>query len=92
LRSGISDLRRRGPGNELIDALRLLEPRIVGLEVLVIEETSQLHANLGRGDLIPLALMGEGMSVVADFVLAMYANPGSVLLIEAALDMNLELR
>ena len=77
-----SDLRRRASGDFLLRALKLLEPRLRDVEVLVLEGSSQLHANLGRRELVPLALMGEGMSVVADFVLAMYATPDGTLLVD----------
>lgn len=76
-----SVLRKRSGAGFLLDALRILEPRLRGLEVLVMEGRSVLHGQVD-GDLLPLPLMGEGMSAVADFVLAMHANRESVLLID----------
>jgi AAA domain, putative AbiEii toxin, Type IV TA system/AAA ATPase domain len=77
-----SNLRVRGRGEDFLDAIRQIEPRLKSLEVLVVSGQPVLHADIGGPDLLPLSLFGEGMVAAADFISAIYQSKGGVVLID----------
>lgn len=77
-----SSLRVRGRGNDFLNAIREIEPRLKSLEVLVRNGQPVLHADVGSPDLLPLSLFGEGMLAAADFISAIYQTKGGVILID----------
>ncbi len=83
LASGYSSLRKRGShGKHLIDALKMLDSRIQGLEVLVSDGRTQLHAEIDDV-LIPFNLLGDGAVMLARYLVAIGdAHDGIVLLDE----------
>lgn len=54
---------------EVLETLRLLEPRLQSLTVLV-EREAMIYGDIGVSKLVPLPLMGEGMNRLLSIVLA----------------------
>jgi predicted ATPase len=79
-----SQLRRKGDERDLIDVLRIVEPRLHRLEVLVEQGLPALHFELGSsGRSFPMSTLGEGTSSVVDFVTSIQlAKEGTVLIDE----------
>jgi AAA domain, putative AbiEii toxin, Type IV TA system len=73
----------RGQVEMIVDALRLMEPRLRELTLMFVGEP-MLHGNIGLQErlLVPLALMGDGLNRLAGLVLAIGATPGGVVLVD----------
>lgn len=68
--------------NILTETLKIVDPRIDSLSLIVIGETPLIHADIGMDRFIPLAFMGDGMSRLASIVLAIVNSPNGVVLID----------
>jgi len=66
----------------IVEALRIFEPRLVDLQILVSHQEPALHGDIGIGRMIPIALMGEGMQRLASILMAGIAAPGGFLLVD----------
>jgi hypothetical protein len=78
-----SDLERVGRQDEVIESLRILEPRLKRLSVLVTGGVPMIHGDIGIDELIPIPLMGEGTGRLLSLLLAINAvSPGYVLVDE----------
>jgi hypothetical protein len=77
-----SRLEEIGRERDLLQPLRLLEPRLRRLAVLTANETSMLHGDIGIGRLVPVPFMGEGMGRLLSIVLAITSAPGGLVLID----------
>lgn len=76
-----SNLRKRGNDRELLAALRVVEPRLGQLEVLVEQGQPVLNFEL-NGRTHPLSVLGEGVSSVVDFITSIYSARDGVVLID----------
>lgn len=77
-----SRLRVRKQGDVLLEALQIIEPRLEQIEVNSASGRSILCGDIGLPELLPLGLMGEGMSRVARLILAIADSPGGVVLVD----------
>lgn len=77
-RDRFSDMKQARKASLLIDALRVLEPRLKDLEVLY----ERIHANVGISKSIPLTSMGDGMNRTASMILAMSKVPDGVIFVD----------
>ncbi|MBD2778703.1 AAA family ATPase [Iningainema tapete] len=66
---------------EVLETLRLLEPRLQSLTVLV-EREAMIYGDIGVSKLVPLPLMGEGMNRLLSIVLAIANAKGGTILID----------
>jgi hypothetical protein len=72
-----------GSADELVKALRSIEPAIRSVTVIVVGGIPLLHADIGLSRLIPLWLMGEGVNRAAvEIVNIINAPKGTVLIDE----------
>jgi energy-coupling factor transporter ATP-binding protein EcfA2 len=82
------DLRRfdeqekRGDRPRLVEVLQVLEPRLKALALHYFAGVLRIHGDLGLGEPIPLAYMGEGLVRLASMVLAIKEARGGVVLID----------
>lgn len=76
-------LQIEGKVDLLADALREIEPRLKDL-ALVFNGEPMLHGDIGLTNrkLIPVAVMGDGVSRIASLLLAIGSTPGGVVLID----------
>ena len=62
--------------------LRLLEPRLRRLAVLVTGDIPVIHGDIGIGRMMPISMMGEGTGRLLSILLAMANAPGGTVLID----------
>ena len=75
-------LRKQKQGHLLLEALRVIEPRLQSIEDNSASGTPMIWGDIGLPELIPLSVMGEGMTRVARMVLAISAAPDGVILVD----------
>ncbi len=73
-------LRKRKQGHLLLEALQVIEPRLQSIEDNSSSGTPMIWGDIGLSELVPLPLMGEGMTRVARLVLTITSAPGGVIL------------
>jgi predicted ATP-dependent endonuclease of OLD family len=77
-----SEVVAAGKQEELVNPLKILEPRLKQLSVLYLNNIPMIYADLGAGRLIPLPQMGEGMRRIFSFVLEIVRSARGVVLID----------
>lgn len=78
-----SQLAVAGSTGEFEDAIRLVQPMVTRIEIVSFGGRPSLHARLGHGRLLPLRLLGEGISRIATILLALLTvSAGSLVLID----------
>ena len=75
-------LRKQKRGDLLLEALRVVEPRLQGIEDNSSSGTPMIWVDIGLRELVPLPVMGEGMTHVARIVLAGAVGETRVLLVD----------
>ena len=78
----LSRLRKRKQDAPLLSALRIIEPRLQSIEVNSASGFSMIWGDIGLPELVPLAMMGEGMTRLARLVLAIATVPGGLVLVD----------
>jgi predicted ATPase len=76
------NLEIHGQQDVLFQVLRLIEPRLSRLAMVVAAGEPMLHGDIGVGRLVPLPLMGEGMVRLASLVLHIGSAPEGVVLVD----------
>jgi hypothetical protein len=76
-----SNLRLRGLDKSFSDALRAIEPTLEAIEILAAGNPT-LYFTLRGGPPLPIALMGEGMTAVANYAAAIFESSGGLVLID----------
>ncbi|HUC58931.1 MAG TPA: ATP-binding protein, partial [Streptosporangiaceae bacterium] len=76
-----SVLRQLDRHRDFVSALKVIDPRIADVEVLVKDGQSSLNLSLD-GMLMPLSLFGEGIVAFADIMSLIYSTNTTVLLID----------
>lgn len=77
-----SNLEVQDKQHSVVEALKVIEPRLRRVSVVVPGEEPTLHGDIGTGRLMPLPLMGEGMVRVANMVLQIGNASRGVVLID----------
>jgi len=77
-----SNLERVGRQDEVLTTLRLLEPRLKRLTLLVVDREPIIHGDIGMSELVPLPLMGEGIGRLLSIILAIANAKGGTILID----------
>jgi hypothetical protein len=67
---------------EILPALRILEPRLERLSVIPLAGKPILHGDIGLPRLVPVPFLGEGMRRLLSIILAVANAPGGVVLID----------
>ena len=75
-------LKRYKQGDLLVKALQVIEPKLKSLEVNSASGTPMIWGDIGLSELVPLPVMGEGMTHIARIVLAMASAPDGVILVD----------
>ena len=75
-------LRRQKRSEILLEALRVVEPRLQSVEDSTATEVPMIWGDVGLPELVPLPVMGEGMARLARIVLGVSAAKSGVLLID----------
>jgi hypothetical protein len=77
-----SELEAAGRQEKLLSSLRLLEPRLQHLSLLILGGQPGLYGNIGLTRLVPLTFMGEGIKRLLTVLLAIASTAGGVVLID----------
>ena len=75
-------LRRQKREQLLLSALRVIEPRLQSIEENSASGAPMIWGDIGLSELVPLAVMGEGMMHIARLVLAISAAGDGIALID----------
>ena len=78
----LANLRRQKREHLLLEALRVIEPKLQSIEENSASGTPMIWGDIGLSELVPLAVMGEGMSRIACLVLAISAVGDGIVLID----------
>lgn len=87
-RSPVEDANRlgmviqEGRLQEVVDALKVLEPHLQSLVILPYLGVPYIYADLGDRPLLPLAVAGEGLERLARILLAVASSRGGVVLVD----------
>ena len=75
-------LRQQKQGDMLLKALRVFEPRLQSIEDNSSSGTPMIWGDIGWPELVPLSVMGEGMTQIARLVLSIASVPNGVVLVD----------
>lgn len=78
----LGDLRRRKKGDLLVNALKIMEPRLQALEENSVAGYPMIWGDIGLSELVPLSMMGEGMTRIARILLAISTAAGGVVMVD----------
>jgi AAA15 family ATPase/GTPase len=67
---------------EIVEVVKLVEPRLVDLRTLVCGVRQFLHGDIGQKRLMPLDLMGEGMTRICDIIISIFSASNGIVLID----------
>ncbi|MEM1169909.1 MAG: AAA family ATPase [Cyanobacteria bacterium P01_H01_bin.35] len=68
--------------NKIVEILKIIEPRLKRLAVLVTGGMPIIHGDIGGDYLIPVSLMGEGMGRLLSIILSIMNFQGGIVLID----------
>ena len=72
-----------GKTNQIVEVLKIIEPTIKELSVVVIGGVSQIFALTNNSSRkIPLKSMGDGLNRLLEMIITVIANPNSIILID----------
>ena len=75
-------LRRRKQGDLILQALQVVEPKLQSIEDNSSSGIPLIWGDIGLSELVPLSVMGEGMTKIARLVLAIASVPDGVVLLD----------
>ena len=78
----LARLRKGKRDHLLLEALRVVEPRLQSIEENSSSGSTMIWGDVGLQELVPLAIMGEGMSRLARLILVIFDTPDGVVLID----------
>ena len=78
----LGKLRQQKQGDMLLKALKIFEPRLQSIEDNSSSGTPMIWGDIGWPELVPLSVMGEGMTQIARLVLAIASVPDGVVLVD----------
>lgn len=67
---------------DVVEALRIVDPRLKRLSVLASGKTSMIYGDVGDEHLMPVSLMGEGMLRMLSVAMAIVSNKGGIVLVD----------
>ena len=80
--NGSGELRRQKRGSLLAEALRIMEPRLTSVEENSAVGVPLIWGDVGHRELVPLHIIGEGMTRIARLILAISAAPDGIVLVD----------
>ncbi len=78
----LSKLRLNKKHNKVIKTLQIIEPRLKDIEVGQMGDDTLIYGDIGKPNLIPIQLMGEGVIRLLEIALAIPEIKGGILLID----------
>ena len=78
----LSKLEMDGKSDNVIKALQILDPKIIGLKTFVQNGIIRLYASMNNGNSIPVDYMGDGICKLIQICVSIFSNPNSLILID----------
>ena len=78
----LGTLRRKKQGDLVLRALQVVEPRLQSIEDNSSSGMPLIWGDVGLPELVPLSVMGEGMSQIARLVIAIASTPNGIVLVD----------
>ena len=78
----LETLRRQKRAKLVVEALRIIEPRLQSVEVYSSGGSRVIYGDVGLSEMVPMPVMGEGMTQIARIVLAISSAPDGVVLVD----------
>ena len=78
----LAKLRQQKRDHVLLEALKVIEPRLKSVEENSSSGAPMIWGDISLSELVPLSVMGEGMTRLARLVLGITAAPNGVFLID----------
>ena len=78
----LGKLRQQKKGDMLLKALQVVEPRLQSIEDNSSSGIPLIWGDIGLSELVPLSVMGEGMTQIARLVLAIASAPDGAVLVD----------
>ena len=78
----LANLRKQKREHLLLEALRVIEPKLQSVEENSASGTPLIWGDIGMKELVPLAIMGEGMSRIARLVLSISAVADGIVMVD----------
>lgn len=78
----LGQLRKRKQGDFILESLQTMEPRLKSVEENSTSGHSMIWGDVGLPELVPLQVLGEGMTRVARLVLAISAAENGIVLVD----------
>ena len=75
-------LRTRKMGDLVLEALRIVEPGLQSVEDNTASGAPMIWGDVGLAELVPLPVMGEGMTRIARLILAISVAPDGIVLVD----------
>ncbi len=75
-------LRQQKQGDLLLESLQVIEPRLQSVEDNSASGAPMIWGDIGLSELVPLAVMGDGMTRLARLILAIASCPDGVVLVD----------
>ena len=75
-------LRVQKQGDAVLRALQVIEPKLRSIEDSVANGVPSIWGDIGLSEMVPLNVMGEGMSRLARFVLGIASTSGGMVLVD----------
>lgn len=75
-------LRRKKLGDILLKALNVIEPKLQSIEESSATGVSMIYCDVGLDELVPLSVMGDGISRIARLILAISSAPDGVVIVD----------
>ena len=75
-------LRTRKMGDLVLEALRIVEPGLQSVEDNTASGVPMIWGDVGLAELVPLSVMGEGMTRIARLILAISVAPDGIVLVD----------
>lgn len=75
-------LRKQKQGHLILEALQIIEPKLQSIEDNSASGTPLIWGDIGLSELVPLPVMGEGMTRIARLVLAISATPNGMVVVD----------
>jgi hypothetical protein len=77
-----SKLEEIGKESELIEPLRVVEPRLKRLAIIVTGAGPMIHGDIGIGRMIPIPMMGEGVGRLLTLLLAITSSENGIVMVD----------
>ena len=78
----LGEVRRQKQGDRVLEALRIIEPRLESIEEISSNGVPMIWGDIGFDELVPLSAMGEGLARVARLFIALIHIQGGIVMVD----------